>query len=119
MIKYTKDHEWLDASETEVTVGLTSHATSELQDIVYVELPAVGDEATKGEELVVIDSTKASFGINAPFDGVITAVNQQVADDPESVIADPEGSWFFKISLSDPALLDEYLDEAAYKALIG
>ena len=74
---------------------------------------------SKGEELVVLDSTKATFGINAPADGVVTAINQGVVDDPESVIADPENVWFFSMTVSDPSVLDEYLDAEAYEALIG
>ena len=110
MIKYTKDHDWLDSGDNGVAVGLTDHATSELGDVVYVELPEVGAEVEKGDEIVVIESTKATSGIIAPFDGV--------ADSPETVNEDPAGSWFFKIQPSGPSALDEYLDEAEYKALI-
>ena len=119
MIKYTKDHDWLDSGDDGVAVGLTDHATSELGDVVYVELPEVGAEVTKGEEIVVIESTKATSGITAPFDGVITEINQTVVDSPETVNEDPTGSWFFKIRPDDPAALEEYLDEDEYKALIG
>ncbi|MDO5083483.1 glycine cleavage system protein H [Arachnia propionica] len=119
MLKYTEEHEWLAIEGDRVTVGLTPHATEQLQDIVYVELPEVDAEVTKGEELVVLDSTKATFGINAPADGVVTAVNQAVTDDPESVIADPENVWFFTMTVTDPSVLEEYLDAAAYEALIG
>lgn len=118
MIKYTKDHDWLDSGDNGVAVGLTDHATSELGDVVYVELPEVGAEVEKGDEIVVIESTKATSGIIAPFDGVITEVNQKVADSPETVNEDPARSWFFKIQPSGPSALDEYLDEAEYKALI-
>ena len=92
MIKYTKDHDWLDSSDDGVAVGLTDHATSELGDVVYVELPEVGAEVTKGEEIVVIESTKATSGITVPFDGVITEINQTVVDSPETVNEDPTGS---------------------------
>ena len=119
MIKYTKDHDWLDSGDNGVAVGLTDHATGELGDVVYVELPEVGAEVAKGEEIVVIESTKATSGIVAPFDGVITEVNQTVVDSPETVNEDPAGSWFFKIQPSDPSALDEYLSEDEYKALIG
>ena len=119
MIKYTKDHDWLDSGDDGVAVGLTEHATSELGDVVYVELPEVGAEVTKGEEIVVIESTKATSGIVAPFDGVITEVNQTVVDSPETVNENPAGSWFFKIRPEDPSALEEYLDEDEYKALIG
>ena len=115
MIKYTKDHDWLDSGDNGVAVGLTG----ELGDVVYVELPEVGAEVTKGEEIVVIESTKATSGIVAPFDGVITEVNQTVVDSPETVNEDPAGSWFFKIQPSNPSALDEYLSEDEYKALIS
>ena len=116
MIKYTKDHDWLDSGDDGVAVGLTDHATSELGDVVYVELPEVGTEVTKGEEIVVIESTKATSGIVAPCECTIAAVNQPVADAPETITAE---SWFIKITPHDPGFLDEYLDEAAYQALIG
>ena len=119
MIKYTKDHDWLDSGDDEVAVGLTEHATGELGDVVYVELPEAGTEVAKGDEIVVIESTKATSGIVAPFDGVITEVNQKIVDSPEIVNEDPMDSWFFKIRPNDPSALDEYLDEAEYKALIG
>jgi len=118
MIKYTKDHDWLNSSDDGVAVGLTEHATSELGDVVYVELPEVGADVEKGDEIVVIESTKATSGIVAPFDGVITEVNQKVVDSPEVVNEDPAGAWFFKIQPADSSALDEYLDEAEYKALI-
>ena len=116
MRKYTEDHVWLDDSENEVAIGLTAHALSELGDIVYVELPEAGAEAAKGEEVVVIESTKATSGIVAPCECTIAAVNQPVADAPETITAE---SWFIKITPHDPGFLDEYLDEAAYQALIG
>ena len=119
MIKYTKDHDWLDSGDNGGAVGLTDHATGELGDVVYVELPEVGAEVTKGEEIVVIESTKATSGIVAPFDGVITEVNQTVVDSPETINEDPAGSWFFKIQPSNPSALDEYLSEDEYKALIN
>lgn len=119
MIRYTEEHEWLDIDGTQVTVGLTPHATEQMQDIVYIELPEVGVEVSRGEELVAMDSTKATFGINAPADGVVTAVNQAVAEEPESVIASPETTWIFTMTVTDPAVLDEYLSAEAYEALIS
>ena len=74
-MKFTPDHEWLDDSGEDVAVGITDHAASELGDIVFVELPTVGDSVSKGDEVVAIDSTKAASGITAPFDCVITAFN--------------------------------------------
>lgn len=119
MLKYTDTHDWLDESGDDVAVGITAHATEELGDIVFVELPAEGDEVARGDEIVVIESTKAASGIAAPFDGVITAVNDELADSPEKVNEDPTGSWFFRIRPTDADALDGFLDEAGYQALIG
>ncbi|SHJ62061.1 glycine cleavage system H protein [Tessaracoccus bendigoensis DSM 12906] len=119
MLKFTPDHEWLDPTGDDVAVGITEHAASELGDIVFIELPTVGDSVSKGDEVVAIDSTKAASGITAAIDGVITAVNETLVDAPESVNADPMGTWFFRIDPTDPAQLDDLLDEAAYQALIG
>ena len=119
MLKYTEDHEWLDQSGDDVAVGITAHATGELGDIVFIELPEVDTEVAKGDEVVVIESTKAASGIAAPFDGVITAINDELADSPEKVNEDAEGSWFFRIRPTDPSALDGLLDEAGYQALIG
>ena len=118
-MKFTPDHEWLDDSGEDVAVGITDHAASELGDIVFVELPTVGDSVSKGDEVVAIDSTKAASGITAPIDGVITAINEELVDAPESVNADAMGTWFFRIDPTDPAQLDELMDEAAYRAMIG
>lgn len=119
MKKYTEDHEWLDQTGDDVAVGITAHATDELGDIVFIELPEEGTEVTAGDEVVVIESTKAASGIAAPFDGVITAINQDVADSPEKVNEDPDGAWFFRIKPADDSALDGLLDEAGYQALIG
>ncbi len=115
MLRYTKEHDWLDENDGVVTIGLTAHAISELGDIVYVGLPDEGAEVERGEEIVAIDSTKVASGIEAPFDAVVTAVNQEVADSPETITAD---SWFVRLTPTGEANLDEYLDEAAYQALI-
>ncbi|MDO5094827.1 MAG: glycine cleavage system protein GcvH [Propionibacteriaceae bacterium] len=119
MLKYTPEHEWLDTSDAEVAVGITAHATEQLGDIVYIELPEVDTEVSKGDEVVVIDSSKAASGICAPVDGVITAVNAEIVEHPELVNEDPAAQWFFRIRPANIADLDELLDEDAYQALIG
>ena len=120
MLQYTADHEWIEPGDDDVAVGITPHATGELGDIVFIEHQVeVGDEVAKGDEVVVIESTKAASGINAPFDGVVTEVNSALTDAPEQVNDDPTGSWFFRMKPSDRAALDGLLDEDAYQALIG
>lgn len=119
MLYYTEDHEWIDTSDAEFAVGITPHATGELGDIVYVELPEIGTEVAQGDEVVVIESTKAASGIAAPFDGVITAINQEIVDSPELINDDAAAAWFFRIRPAEGVELDGFLDEAGYQALIG
>ncbi len=119
-MKYTEEHEWLDDADGIVTVGITAHAAEQLGDIVFVELPEVGTEVTKDEEIVVIESVKAASDILAPIDGEIVEVNEAIVAEPSKVNEDPEGeAWFFKIKPADPSDLDEFMDEGAYKAFIG
>lgn len=118
MLKYTEDHEWLRQDGDEVLVGITAHASEQLGDVVFVELPEVGREVAAGEEIVVIESVKAASDIVAPVAGVITAVNEALSDNPGAVNEDAMSAWFFRIK---PSSLDlaGFMDEAAYQALIG
>lgn len=119
-MKFTEEHEWLRSEGDVMVVGITEHATTQLGDIVFVELPDVGTVVAKGDEVVVIESVKAASDILTPIDGEITAVNEALADNPALANEDATGEgWFFKIKPSDPSQLDEYMDEAAYKALIA
>ena len=119
-MKYTEEHEWLRADGDVYVVGITEHATTQLGDLVFVELPEVGTSVTKDDEIVVIESVKAASDILAPVDGEITAVNEALAEDPSLANSDAFGDgWFFKIKPSDPSQLDNMMDEAAYKAMIG
>ncbi|GGD44530.1 glycine cleavage system protein GcvH [Sinisalibacter lacisalsi] len=119
-MKYTEEHEWLDEADGIVTVGITAHAAEQLGDIVFVELPEIGTEVTKDDEVVVIESVKAASDILAPIDGEIVEVNEAIVEDPAKVNEDPEGAaWFFKVKPAEPGQMDDYLDEAAYKAFIG
>ncbi|MDO5681209.1 MAG: glycine cleavage system protein GcvH [Propionibacteriaceae bacterium] len=118
MIKFTEEHEWVD-TET-FAVGITDFAASELGDIVFIDLPDVGTSVTAGEEVVGIDSAKAVSGVNAPYDGEITEVNETLADAPESVNPDTAmETWFVKIQPTDPAAAAALMDEDAYRSMIG
>ncbi|SDD37318.1 glycine cleavage system H protein [Paracoccus isoporae] len=119
MLKYTEDHEWLKQDGDEVTVGITAHASEQLGDVVFVELPEVGREVEKGEEIVVIESVKAASDIVAPIAGEIVAVNDDLADNPGAVNDDAMAAWFFRIKPAGGESIDGFMDEAAYKALIG
>ena len=119
-MKYTEEHEWLRAEGEEMVVGITAHAAEQLGDVVFVELPETGTTVSKDDEIVVIESVKAASDILAPVDGEITEVNEVLAEEPGKVNEDPEGdAWFFKMKISDPSQLDEFMDEAAYKAFIA
>ncbi|MEM9522844.1 MAG: glycine cleavage system protein GcvH [Pseudomonadota bacterium] len=119
-MKYTEEHEWLRPDGDVIVVGITEHAATQLGDIVFIELPETGQAITKGDETVVIESVKAASDILAPLDGEIVAVNDALADNPALVNEDPTGAgWFFKIRASDLAPMDDYMEEADYKRLIG
>jgi glycine cleavage system H protein len=119
-MKFTEEHEWLRAEGDEVVVGITTHAAEQLGDVVFVELPEEGTTVSKDDEVVVIESVKAASDILAPLDGEITEVNSTLADDPGKVNEDPQGeAWFFKMKLSDPSQMDDFMDEAAYQKFIG
>ena len=119
-MKFTEEHEWLRVEGDEVVVGITAHAAEQLGDVVFVELPEEGAEVTKDDEIVVIESVKAASDILAPLDGEITEVNEALVDEPGKVNDDPEGdAWFFKMKVEDLSVMDELMDEAAYKAFIA
>lgn len=118
-MKYTEDHEWLANDDGLITVGITEHAATQLGDVVFIELPEVGREVTKGEEIVVIESVKAASDIMAPLDGEIAEVNEALADTPGLVNEDAEAAWFFKMTTTTPEEMDGLMDEDEYKAHIG
>ena len=118
-MKYTEEHEWLRAEGDVFVVGITKHATEQLGDLVFVELPDVGDTVSKGDEIVVIESVKAASDICAPLDGEIVEVNETLTDNPAMVNEDPLGAgWFFKMKIDDLSALDDLMDEDAYKEYI-
>ncbi|MCF3974254.1 glycine cleavage system protein GcvH [Paracoccus salsus] len=118
-MKYTEDHEWMRAEGDEIVVGITSHASEQLGDVVFIELPEEGREVAAGDEIVVIESVKAASDITAPVAGVISAVNADLADNPGAVNEDPMAAWFFRIRPAQPDAIEGFLDEDAYTALIG
>ena len=119
-MKFTEQHEWLLPEGDTVTVGITEHAATQLGDVVFVELPEVGASVTKDEEIVVIESVKAASDILAPLDGEIVEVNEALVANPALINEDAMGdAWFFKIKPSNMDDLDEFMDEAAYKDMVG
>src|SRR5438046_5038138 len=114
-LRYTKDHEWARKSGAVVVVGVTAHAQEALGDVVYVELPKVGDKVTAGKPFGVIESTKAVSELFAPVAGKIVKVNEELSDAPQAVNQDPYGKgWLVEIEPADGKAVDALLDAAAY-----
>ena len=115
-LKYTKSDEWVRAEGATATAGISDFAQNALSDIVYVELPSVGDAIGQGEKLGSVESVKAASDINMPIGGTITAVNDALSSAPEKVNADPYGeAWMVKFTITNPAELDGLMDAAAYE----
>lgn len=119
-LKYASSHEWLRAEGDGVyTVGITEHAQDLLGDMVFVELPEVGDTVAQGADCAVAESVKAASDIYAPVAGEVVAVNEALADAPELVNSSPyEDGWLFKIKIADEAELGALLDAAGYQGVI-
>ena len=119
-LKYTKNHEWIRVEGDVATLGITDHAQSELGDIVFVELPEVGDDFEKGEAIGTIEAVKTVADMNTPVSGEIVEVNEGLEDSSEIMNKDPYGEgWIAKIKLSDSSELDELLSAEDYEKLIG
>lgn len=115
---YTQEHEWLRMeADGLVTVGITDYAQDHLGDLVYVQLPEAGKEFNKGEEAAVIESVKTAGEILMPVAGVVTEINETLADEPGKVNEDPMGAgWFYKFKPNQASDLNGFMDEAGYKA---
>lgn len=116
---YTKDHEWLDVEDETLRLGITVYAQDNLGDIVFVELPNVGDSFQAGEVISGIESVKTAADIFAPVSLEITKVNDTLIDAPEAVNEDAESAWICEATLSDPSELDALMDESAYRDFIA
>jgi len=118
-LKYTESHEWLKLENENAKVGITDHAQSELTDIVFVELPEVGKEVKKGDELCVVESVKSVSEIYAPVAGTVTKVNKKLEDEPEIMNNSPfDDGWLVEIKIKNKAEIDNLLNADSYKKLI-
>jgi glycine cleavage system H protein len=116
--RYTREHEWVLEEDEEVVVGITDHAAEELGDIVYLELPEAGSEVTAGESMGTIETVKAVEDLYAPVSGQVMAVNEDLADSPETVNASPyEDGWFVRIKSSGDMV--ELLSSDEYDEMIA
>jgi len=118
-VRYTDTHEWVRVEGAEAVIGITDYAQTQLGDVVYVELPAVGKRIERGKEAGVIESVKAASEIYAPVSGEVTAVNKALTEEPARVNTDAEGEgWFFRMRLANPAEVNQLLDASAYNKLV-
>jgi len=116
---YTKDHEWVRIDGTTATVGITAYAAEQLGDVVFVELPAIGKQVTKGGEAAVVESVKAASEVYAPLTGEVIAVNSELEGEPAKVNAEPTGAgWFLKLKLTNTAELKDLMTEAQYNEFV-
>ncbi|MYF99206.1 glycine cleavage system protein GcvH, partial [Candidatus Poribacteria bacterium] len=112
-------HEWVRQEDDIATIGITDYAQSEIQDIVFVELPDVGTQLTHKTEFGVIESVKAAFDLYSPVSGEVVEVNESLLDEPEQVNESPyEDGWFLKIKMTDPSELEALFDANQYQAHI-
>ena len=117
---YTKEHEWIRVEGDEVVIGITDHAQNALTDIVYIELPEVGETCEDMGEFAIVESVKSATPIFAPLAGEITAVNGDLDDTPELMNEDPYGQgWIIRMKLNDASAVSQLMSPADYKAEIG
>ena len=118
-IRYSQDHEWVKLDGDTVTIGITHYAQEQLGDVVFVELPAVGKQVEKGNELAVVESVKAASEVYAPMTGEVVEVNSVLADAPATVNEDALGKgWFAKLKIADKSQFTALMDEAAYNKFV-
>ena len=116
---YSDTHEWIEVSGSEAVVGVSAHAQKELGEVVYISLPEVGRQVRAGEEVVILESTKAAADIYTPVSGIITAVNTKLKEAPDLLNQYPEAEgWIYKISLTQPAELATLMSRDAYEKVV-
>lgn len=119
-VKYSKEHEWVLVEGNVATVGITDYAQDQLGDIVFVELPAVGDKVSKEDAFGVVESVKAVSDIYAPVSGKVLEVNDDLPENPEMLNEDPYGDgWMIKIEMNDPDELQELMTAAEYEEYVA
>ena len=113
--KFSKQHEWVSAEGDVATIGITKHATEMLGDIVFVELPKIGNNIEKEDQVGVVESTKAANDVYTPISGEVVERNQSIVDDPSKINSDPENEgWFFKLKIKNKSEIDTLMNEEEY-----
>ena len=116
-LRYADSHEWVKLEGDIATVGITDYAQHALGNLVYVDMPEVGDEVTKGEEFGAVESVKAASDLISPISGEVVEINEALEDAPELINEDAFANWIMKVRISDAAEIDSLLDSAAYAAI--
>jgi len=115
-VKYSKDHEWIKVEGDLATIGITAHAQDALGDVVFVDLPQVGNDYAQGEVAGVVESVKAAADVYMPVAGEVTEVNEALRADPSLANSAPmDAGWFFKVKLTDTSQLDALMDATSYE----
>lgn len=119
-LRFLRSHEWVRREDSRrAVVGISDYAQAQLGDLVYVELPKVGDRVKAGDACAVVESVKAASDVYSPVSGVVVAVNESLSEKPEMINEDAYGEgWLFAVEMDDPAELDELLDADRYAALL-
>jgi glycine cleavage system H protein len=119
-LKYSKEHEWVAAEESVATIGITDHAQDQLGEIVYLELPSVGEKISKDDPFGVVESVKAVSDIYAPVSGTVVEVNEGLPESPEVINEDPYGDgWLIKVRISDLSELEDLMDGEEYEEMVA
>ena len=119
-LKYSKEHEWVVTEDTVATIGITDHAQDQLGEIVYIELPSVGDKISKDDPFGVVESVKAVSDIYAPVSGTVVEVNEDLPESPEVVNEDPYGDgWLVKVQMNDPSDLEDLMNHEEYEEMLA
>jgi glycine cleavage system H protein len=117
--RYTREHEWIELNGAIGTIGITDYAQSSLGDIVYVDVPKVGDPVSANATFGSVESVKAVSDLYSPVSGTVTATNEELKSAPDKINENPHSTWIIKVELSDPAEFNALLDAAAYEAFIS
>ena len=117
--RYTREHEWIELAGSIGTIGITDYAQNSLGDIVYVDMPKVGDPVTANATFGSVESVKAVSDLFAPVTGTVTAINEELTSAPDKINEKPHETWIIKVELADPAQYNALLDAAAYETFIA
>ena len=117
--RYTREHEWISVEGAIGSIGITDYAQGSLGDIVYVDLPKVGDGVAANATFGSVESVKAVSDLYSPVTGIVTAVNEELKTAPDKINEAPHTTWIIKVELANPAEIDALLDAAAYEAFIA